>query len=181
MQLDTNLVSLTLKRLILICFSIFLAACSSEDIPSKIEPVTDFELQRYLGQWYEVARIENRFEKGLFRVTANYSLNEQGDVLVLNKGMSDNGEWKEARGIAKFINSDSTGHLKVSFFRPFYGGYIVFYLDEDYQTAFVTSNTKEYLWLLSREKTVSDCMKITFEDTAKELGFDLTELVYVAQ
>ena len=78
------------------------------------------------------------------------------------------------------MTANTLGHLKVSFFRPFYGGYIIFYLDEDYQTAFITSNTKEYLWFLSREKSVSDCMRVVFEDTAQELGFDLDKLVYLA-
>jgi apolipoprotein D and lipocalin family protein len=93
-------------------------------MPEPVQPVTGFELKRYLGKWYEIARLDHSFEKGLSQVTAEYRLREDGDVLVFNRGFSESeNEWKEAEGKAYFVNSDSEGYFKVSFFGPFYGSY----------------------------------------------------------
>ena len=150
--------------------------------PEGVEPVGDFELDRYLGTWYEIARLDHSFERGLQRVTANYSLCEDGEgVRVINRGFNvSEGEWEEAEGKAYFVEDRNTGFLKVSFFGPFYGAYIVFELDQaGYEYAFVSGPNTSYLWLLAREPQVSDALKERFRERAGELGFDVDELIWV--
>ena len=156
-----------------------LTACTG--LPKNVEPVQDFELDRYLGTWYEIARLDHRFERGLQNVTANYALKDDGGVVVTNRGYSaKKREWNEAEGKAYFVGDTNTGHLKVSFFGPFYGTYAVFELDKvDYQYAFVSGNTTKYLWLLSRTPTVSDEVMANFKQRAAELEFDLDGLIMV--
>lgn len=155
-----------------------LVGCVS--LPDKVEPVTDFELDRYLGTWYEIARLDHSFERGLSKVTAEYSLREDGGVRVLNRGYSEKkGEWSEAEGKGYFVYSEDIGHLKVSFFGPFYSSYAIFGLDEDYQYAWVAGNNTDYLWLLAREPGVSEELINTFEARAAELGFATDELIFV--
>lgn len=168
-------------RLFLIgCLSLFLMSCTS--LPKDIKPVGNFQLSQYLGDWYEIARLDHSFERGLTQISANYSLREDGGVRVLNKGFSiEKQEWKTAEGKAYFVEDSNTAHLKVSFFGPFYGTYVVFALDADYQFAFVTSYNKDYLWFLSRTPEVSDDMKIKFLQTAHAKGFDVDELIWVDQ
>lgn len=150
--------------------------------PDKVEPVKNFELEKYLGQWYEIARLDHSFEEGLQQVTANYSLNDDGSVKVLNRGFdAKKGEWSEAEGKAKFVNAKDSAFLKVSFFGPFYGSYIVFELADDYQYAFISGPDTDYLWLLSRQPTVSEDIIQLFERRAKALGFATDELIYVDQ
>ena len=157
-----------------------LAACTG--LPSGVEPVQNFELNKYLGKWYEVARLDHRFERGLENVTAEYTLREDGGVRVINKGYkTDAGEWSEIEGKAYFVGPEDRGHLKVSFFGPLYASYVVFELDqENYQYAFVSGNTTSYLWLLSRTPEVSDELLERFKTRAKELGFDTDALIYVS-
>ncbi|MCL4137228.1 UNVERIFIED_CONTAM: hypothetical protein GTU68_043429 [Idotea baltica] len=126
-------------------------------MPEAVKPVSEFELNRYLGKWYEIARLDHSFERGLSQITADYSLQDNGRVAVVNRGFSaEEGQWQEAEGKAYFVNSTSEGYLKVSFFGPFYGSYIVFELDKEaYQYAFVSGPNTEYLWLLSRTPTVT--------------------------
>lgn len=155
-----------------------LVGCVS--LPDKVEPVGDFELDRYLGTWYEIARLDHSFERGLSKVTAEYSMREDGGVRVLNRGYSEKkGEWNEAEGKGYFVYSEDIGHLKVSFFGPFYSSYAIFGLDEDYQYAWVAGNNTDYLWLLAREPEVSDEQVKAFEARAAELGFATDELIYV--
>ena len=120
-------------------------------MPESVRPVENFELDRYLGKWYEIARLDHSFERELKRVTAEYSMRDDGGVRVLNRGQSEeNGEWDQSEGKAYFVEESSTGYLKVSFFGPFYGSYIIFHLDqEDYSHAFVSGPDTSYLWLLS--------------------------------
>jgi apolipoprotein D and lipocalin family protein len=150
-------------------------------IPEGIQPVSNFELNRYLGKWYEVARLDHSFEKGLSQVTAEYSLRKDGGVQVLNRGFStENNEWKEALGKAYFVNTPNEGYLKVSFFGPFYGSYIVFELDkENYQYAFVSGPNSEYLWLLSKTPTVKPEVLEKFTSMSKAREFDTSKLIYV--
>lgn len=134
---------------------LLLTACVG--MPDGVEPVNNFDLNRYLGKWYEIARLDHSFERGLTKISAKYSMPEDGGVKVLNKGFSiaDN-EWKQAEGKAYFVNAPDQGYLKVSFFGPIYGAYVIFELDkEDYQYAFVSGPDTSYLWLLSRTPTVS--------------------------
>lgn len=152
-------------------------------LPQNITPVDDFELNRYLGTWYEIARLDHSFERGLTHITAEYSPREDGGIKVINKGYSaaDN-QWKVAEGKAYFVRNPHQGYLKVSFFGPFYGAYVVFELDkEDYQYAFVTSYDKSYLWLLARTPTVSEELIGRFVQRSSELGFEVNRLIYPQQ
>lgn len=146
-------------------------------------PVKDFELNRYLGKWYEVARLDHSFERGLEQVSAQYSLNPNGSVKVVNRGYSTTKKkWSEAVGKAKFVQDPKTGYLKVSFFGPFYGSYVVFELDKQgYEYAFVSGPDLSYLWLLSRKKTIDPKVKARFVEQAKEIGFDTDKLIFVKQ
>lgn len=152
-------------------------------MPKGVEPVTGFELNRYLGTWYEIARLDHSFEDGLSQVSAEYSINEDGSVKVINRGFSDQDQqWSEALGKAKFVDGSDEGYLKVSFFGPFYGSYVVFELDkENYQYAFVSGPDLDYLWLLSRTKKVDQEVIERFVSTAKSLGFKTNELIFVEQ
>ncbi|WP_218573620.1 lipocalin family protein [Pseudomonas sp. OIL-1] len=156
-----------------------LVGCVS--LPDKVVPVENFKIDRYLGTWYEIARLDHSFERGLSKVTAEYSLREDGGIRVLNRGYSEEeGEWSEAEGKGYFVYSEDIGHLKVSFFGPFYSSYAIFELDkEDYQYAWVAGNNTDYLWLLAREPQVSDELIEAFESRADELGFATEELIYV--
>lgn len=169
-----------MKTLNIIILSLLLSACAG--LPEDIEPISDFELDRYAGKWYEIARLDHRFEKGLEQVTATYSIKEDGTVRVANRGFSTkNKEWKDAVGKARFAGNSNIGHLEVSFFGPFYGSYVIFELDkENYQYAFVTGS-KNTLWLLSRTPHVSTDLKDQFVNTVQEFGYNTEELIFVAQ
>jgi apolipoprotein D and lipocalin family protein len=157
------------------------AGCTG--LPEGVEPVQGFELERYLGTWYEIARLDHRFERGLERVSAEYSLREDGSLRVVNRGYSTAEErWQEAEGTAYFVRGEDEGYLKVSFFGPFYGAYVVFGLDrERYRYAFVSGNSRDYLWLLARTPVVEREVLERFVARAAELGFDTGKLIYVAQ
>jgi apolipoprotein D and lipocalin family protein len=150
-------------------------------MPDKLRPVQDFQVDRYLGKWYEVARLDHSFERGLQQVTAEYALREDGGISVTNRGYaSDEQEWREATGKAYFVKRDDEGYLKVSFFGPFYGSYVIFDLDrEAYQYAFVSGPDLSYLWLLSRTPEVSDAVRHDFLAQAAALGYDTKQLIWV--
>lgn len=151
--------------------------------PEGVDPVDGFELDRYLGKWYEVARLDHSFERGLQQVTAEYSLRDDGGVRVINRGYSTaEQQWDEAEGKAYFVGAANEGFLKVSFFGPFYGSYIIFELDrQDYQHAFVSGPNTSYLWLLAREPEIPAQLKERFVQRADALGFDTRELIWVEQ
>jgi apolipoprotein D and lipocalin family protein len=154
-----------------------LSSCVGQ--PSGVTPVTPFELNRYLGKWYEVARLDHSFEEGLSQVTAHYRLKDDGSIEVINRGYNaKKNQWDEAEGKAKFAEDATTAFFKVSFFGPFYSSYIVFELDEQYQYAFVSGPNTDYLWLLSRQPQVPDALKQRFERRAQALGFDTSALIY---
>lgn len=158
-----------------------LSGCTG--MPDRVEPVKGFELNRYLGSWYEIARLDHSFEAGLSQVTANYSMREDGGVSVLNRGFSaDENTWREAEGKAYFVEDSDTGYLKVSFFGPFYGSYVIFELDkQNYQYAFVSGPDTDYLWLLARTPQVEPEVIDKFEQMAKDRGFNTDQLIYVDQ
>ena len=159
-------------------FCLVLMGCTG--IPEGIEPVTDFDQERYLGTWYEIARLDHSFERGLSEVTATYRANPDGSIAVLNRGFDqEEARWREAEGVARFVDSSTVAHLKVSFFGPFYGSYIVFELGENYEHAFVSGFNREYLWLLSRSPQVSDTLRNEFLETITKLGFALDDLVWL--
>ena len=157
--------------------SIF-SSCST--IPKGVKAVSPFELDRYLGKWYEIARFDFRFEKGLNNVTAEYSLRSDGKVKVLNRGYDyEEKIWKEAIGKAKLAGEENIAMLKVSFFGPFYTGYNVIALDADYQYALVAGKNFDYLWILSREKTIPENIKTEYVELAKSLGFKVSNLLWI--
>ncbi len=159
--------------------TLFLAGCLG--MPDKVEPVGDFDLERYLGQWHEIARLDHSFERGLERVTATYSRRDDGGVRVINRGYDTaEGEWSEAEGKAYFVNEPDEAYLKVSFFGPFYGSYVVFELGEAYDYAFIAGANTDYLWFLAREPEVDPQLIERFESRARALGFDTSELIYPA-
>lgn len=152
-------------------------------VPASVEPVQGFDLNRYLGKWYEIARLDHSFEEGLDNVTAVYSLRDDGGVNVVNRGfLSKDDVYQEAEGRAYFVNDSDEGYLKVSFFRPFYASYVIFELDQDgYQYAFVSGPDTSFLWLLSRTPTVEQALLDHFIETSASLGFDTEELIFPIQ
>ncbi|WP_369409753.1 lipocalin family protein [Zhongshania aquimaris] len=170
-----------MTKTLLILSTLLLSACLG--MPERVKPVTGFELNKYLGKWYEIARLDHSFEEGLSQVTAEYSLRDDGGVLVVNRGFfAEDNIWKEAEGKAYFVNSDTEAYLKVSFFGPFYGSYVVFELDhDDYQYAFISGPNHKYLWLLSRTPTVKPELIEKFKRMSADRGFDTTKLIFPEQ
>jgi apolipoprotein D and lipocalin family protein len=158
-----------------------LSLCGCVGIPENVQPVTGFEVDRYLGTWYELARLDHAFERGLERVTARYSLREDGGIRVINRGFDpDSGTWKEAEGRAYFVGDPDVGRLKVSFFGPFYGGYNVIALDrEHYRYALVCGPDTSYLWLLARAPDLDPTIVAQLVDRAAARGVATGELIYV--
>jgi len=167
-------------RYFFILCSLLLTSCLS--VPEGVVPVNNFEIDRYLGRWYEVARLDHSFERDLQAVTAEYVTRDDGGIKVINSGRNiDSGEIQQAEGRAYFVDDPSKGHLKVSFFGPFFGSYVIFELDQDnYQYAFIAGNTTDYLWLLSRSPKVSKELLEQFKDSASNLGFNLEDLIMVS-
>lgn len=159
--------------------SIFLSSCVG--MPEGVRPVEEFDVNRFLGEWYEIARLDHSFERGLQNVTAEYSLREDGGIRVINSGYSiRNNGTESVEGKAYFANEPDEGYLRVSFFGPFYGSYVIFELDkEEYQYAFITSYSKSYLWLLSRTPAVSKELVDRFVNRALELGYNTDDLIFV--
>lgn len=155
-----------------------LSSCSS--IPKKATPIENFEVNRYLGTWYEIARFDFRFEKNLDNTVAQYSLDKKGNVNVLNSGHNYiKDEWRSAKGTAKFRGDKSTAALKVSFFGPFYSGYNVIALDANYQYALIAGKSLDYLWILSREKTIPEDIKQMYLKVAADVGYDTSNIIWV--
>ena len=156
------------------------AACGQ--IPDGVQPVTGFDAERYLGTWYEVARLDHSFERGLSRVTATYAARPDGGIDVLNRGYdAEDGEWREARGRARFVGPRDVASLEVSFFGPFYGGYNVVDLDPGYTIALVVGPSRDYLWILSRSPAPPKAEVERLIARARELGFDTSGLIHVSQ
>jgi len=170
-----------MKKILLGAMATLLSGCLG--MPESVKPVQGFELDRYLGKWYEIARLDHSFERGMEQVTAEYSLRDDGGVRVLNRGYSvEKNKWSEAEGKAFFVGESDQGYLKVSFFGPFYGSYVVFDMDqENYQYAFISGPDTSYLWFLSRTPTVDPKLLARFVEQARSLGFDTDQLIYVNQ
>lgn len=155
---------------------------SLKNKPRKAEPVKDFDLDRFLGKWYEIARFNYKFEENIDNVIARYSLNEDGTVKVLNSGYNFIKEkWEKAEGIAKFRGDKTTGALKVSFYGPFYEGYNVIAVDDAYNYALIAGRNLDYLWILSREKILPLAIKTEYLKLAELIGYNLNNLVWVNQ
>ncbi len=150
-------------------------------LPDNVKPVSGFQAERYLGKWYEIARLDHSFERGMSRVTAEYTTRKDGGIDVLNRGyLADEKKWKEARGKAYFVESPDVGHLKVSFFGPFYGAYGIFELDaQNYQYAMISGPDKSYLWLLARSPVLDAATQQRLVARAAALGFDTSQLIFV--
>ena len=168
-------------RIIFCAVLLFTSACTG--LPKGIEPVQGFELDAYLGKWFEIARLDHSFERGLDNVSAEYTLGANNSVIVKNRGFSQKTQqWEEAIGKALSKGDPDVGHLIVSFFGPFYGSYVIFNLDKpDYQYAFVTSYNRRSLWFLSRNPIVSDELYEDFLQQVTTLGFDTKDLIRVDQ
>lgn len=167
-------------KIVLFIFSLFLlSGCLG--MPNAVKPITGFELNNYLGKWYEVARLDHSFERGMSQVIAEYTLKKDGGVLVTNRGyLATEKEWKTAEGKAYFVNDETEGYLKVSFFGPFYGSYVIFELErKSYQYAFVSGPNEDYLWLLSRTPDLSPEIIEKFVVMSKDRGFNTDELIFV--
>ncbi len=165
-------------RYFLIGFILLLSGCVS--IPEGIEPVKNFQAERYLGTWYEIARLDHSFERGMQQVTAEYSLRDDGGIKVINRGFkAAKQEWAEAEGKAYFVEDQQTGYLKVSFFGPFYGAYIIFDLGENYEYSLVTSSNRSYLWLLARTPQIDEAQQQRLLKRMAELGFTTDKLIFV--
>lgn len=157
------------------------AGCGLKGPPEGIQPVTGFDLAGSLGTWHEIARLDHSFERGLEQVRAEYSLKEDGSVRVVNTGYETaKKKWKTAEGRARFAGAADVGSLEVSFFGPFYAGYHVFALDPE-RYALVTSGSRDYLWVLAREKSLPMDLKSKLLTVAKGEGFDTNALVWVHQ
>ena len=153
---------------------------SYASIPKNASPVENFDVDKYLGSWYEIARFDFRFEKDMNNVMAQYSLNEKNNVTVLNSGYNyKKEEWVSANGVAKFRGDKNKAALKVSFFGPFYSGYNVIALDDDYKYALVAGKSLKYLWILSREKSIPEEIKTAYLKIAQEVGYDTSKLIWV--
>ncbi|WP_421716985.1 lipocalin family protein [Arcobacter arenosus] len=168
-----------IKKLILTVAIVFFVGCSTKYENLSTESRVD--LNKYLGTWYEIARFEHFFEKGCKNVTANYSLLEDEQIRVINRCTKiESGEKKEAKGVA-YSTDNTNSKLKVSFFRPFYGDYWIISLDENYKYALVGSPSREYLWILSRTKTIDEKIKKRLIDIAFKNGFDTSKFIWTIQ
>ncbi len=167
-------------RWLLMIAALGLSSCAR--VPTGIQPVAEVAVESYLGSWYEIARLDNKFEKGLSHVTADYSLNPEGSITVRNMGFSSiTQKWEEAVGRAEFVDSPPSGRLRVSFQWPFYSSYIIFKLDPTYSVAYVAGGSKQYLWLLSRSPQIDPAVLADFKASAAGHGFDLSRLIIVNQ
>ncbi len=169
-----------LKYFLYFTVIVSISACST--IPKGVHAITSFEKEKFLGKWYEIARFDSRFEKGLSNNTAEYSLRDDGKIKVVNRGYKyKKDEWKDVVGKAKFAGAENVGILKVSFFGPFYSGYNIIAIDKEYNYALISGKSLEYLWILSRKKTIPENIKSDYLKIAKDAGFDTSELVWVEQ
>ena len=160
---------------------LLLSGCTG--IPEGVSAVSGFEVSRYLGKWYEIARLNHGFERGLTRVTADYRLREDGGIDVINSGYNpETGTWERAEGLAYFVGAPDRGRLKVSFFGPFYGGYNIIELDkQNYRYALVAGPDRDYLWILSRTPVLDQARLDTLIAKAKDLGFATDQLIFTEQ
>jgi len=181
--MNTNHISWIVPGYLFLCLIVSGCFTPKELNTESIPAIKNFDLKRYLGMWYEVARLPQSFENGLDRVTATYTLQEDGTIKVLNKGFNTSkGEWKEAIGKAYIPDTLAGAFLKVSFFWIFYGEYKVIVLDTvDYSYAMVTSSSKKYLWILCRSPQLEQSIYDELVRKASEWGFNTSELFKVPQ
>jgi apolipoprotein D and lipocalin family protein len=180
MKYNKTYVAIGLAGIAATILAVALSSCVS--IPKGATAVKPFDKNKYLGTWYEIARMDFKFEKGLDHVTATYSLIDENTIRVDNKGYSTKeSKWKESIGKAKLAAKPEEGRLKVSFFGPFYAGYNVIAIDPDYHYALVAGNNLGYLWILSREKSIPQTVKKDYLEKAEALGYNIDQLVWTKQ
>jgi len=169
-------------KILISILCLIIPACGG-GIPENLTAVDGFDVNRYLGTWYEIARMDHSFERGLTDVTATYTSRDDGGIKVINKGYDKvRSGWKQVEGRAYFTGDKTEGRLKVSFFRPFYGGYNILALDrENYSYSLVCGPDKSYLWILSRTKKMDDVNKNKLIALARSLGFATDKLIMVEQ
>lgn len=165
--------------MLLLCL-VWLPIYSADAMPEGAKAVRNFSLERYLGTWYEIARLDHRFERGLTQVTATYSLRDDGGVRVFNRGYNEaKSRWSEAEGKAYFVGEPDIGRLKVTFFWPFYGAYNIIALEPgNYSYALVIGNNTKYMWILARKPSLDPTVLEKLLNQARELGFATDELIY---
>lgn len=169
-----------LKTNLLFFTSVSFLFFSCQTIPKKATAVSPFNAEKYLGRWYEIARFDFFFEKNLNNTTATYSFNDDGTIKVINRGYNTvKNKWSQAIGKAKFVKDKQTAMLKVSFFGPFYSGYNVIALESDYKYALVAGKNTDYLWILSREKSIPNEIKEKYLKIAAEVGYDTSKLLWI--
>lgn len=165
---------------VLMTFVAVVSFYSCSTIPEKASAVKPFYKEKYLGKWYEIARIDFKFEKDLNNTTAEYSLREDGKIKVDNRGYNvKEKKWTQAIGKAKFVGDENIAMLKVSFFGPFYSGYNVIAIDENYKYALVAGKNEKYLWILSRETTIPEDIKKDYLKVAENSGYNTGDLLWV--
>lgn len=148
-------------------------------IKSKLPVVTNLDITKYLGHWYEIARLDFYWEKNLKNVTASYSLKKDGNIKVINQGQHlQSGKIKTSTGKAKLVSEGTKGALKVSFFGPFYSGYNIMHIDENYHYALVFGDNLDYMWILSRKTTIPESIKTKYLDYARNAGYAIENLVW---
>lgn len=158
---------------VLLCL---LTGCSKTTVDNSV--VTDFDLNRFLGNWYEIARFDHKFERGMQQTRATYTLRDDGKVDVLNTGIKD-GKPSQAKGVAKL--TDTPARLRVSFWGPFYSDYRIMLIDNDYQYALIGSGSDDYLWILSRTPQITPDTKARILAEAQRRGYNPSNLIWVKQ
>ena len=173
-----------MSKILILVILVVLSACMG--VPDNVKVVDNVVANQYLGTWYEIARLDQSFERGLEKISATYSAKDDGGIKVLNRGFNvEKNKWKEAVGKAYFVdppnaNKTNTGKLKVSFFGPFYGAYNIIALDVNYQHVMICGPDKSYLWILSRTPQLAEPIKQDLIAQAKALGFATDKLIYVS-
>ena len=151
-------------------------------VPHGAKPVKNFDVLKYLGKWYEIARLDYKYERNLINVTAEYTPNPDGSIKVKNTGYDvDKETWETRIGEAEFVGRKDRGRLKVSFFKPIWSGYNIIDIDKDYKHALVVGNNTKYLWILSRDKDIPDEVRDEFLIKAIKLGYSTTDLIWTHQ
>ncbi|MGQ7947552.1 lipocalin family protein [Flavobacterium sp. WC2509] len=170
--------SLKLTPVILFIITLLgFSSCSFK--PENAAAITPFYKEKYLGKWYEIARLDFKYEKDLNNTTAEYSINEDGTIKVFNRGYNvKKNEWEQSTGKAKFVGNENVAELKVSFFGPFYSGYNVIAIDSDYKYALVAGESLKYLWILSRDKTIPNDIKENYLKIAEKIGYQTSDLIW---
>lgn len=167
-----------LAIVLLLSSTVWFIGCYSMRGNVNLTTVDNFDLTRYIGQWYEIARFDHWFERGMSHTKATYAMLVDGGISVVNTGVKD-GKLEVAAGKGKPTRRQ--GHLRVSFVWPFYGDYRVLWIDENYQHALVGGDDSRYLWILARTPTIDRSVKGVILSEAVRRGYDVDKLIWVEQ